>query len=525
MPGEITLPHPTLRNVSIEWAIEGDDDLDGVVQVRYRTSGDGAWRQGMPLRRVPAGSTEGFDWGNKHSGSIFDLDPGVTYDVELWLEDPDGGCVIETRTVTTRAVPAFDGGNVVAVDPGSLGSALDGAAPGDVIELGPGSYGGFEMYVDGEPGSPIVIRGTEGAEIDGIARIDGRRHVWLQGLTVNGTIRFSDSESVVIRGNTVRSDEDGIASWRRSEDAYIADNVVIGATPWVESALGADGENYGEGILVTGPGHVIEHNRVTGFRDNISFVEGDGGFEQFSLDVIENDIGEAGDDGVEADFCFHNCRIMRNRLTNVFVALSSQPSLGGPTYFIRNVIYNACYIAAFKLHRGSIGDVALHNTIVKSGDALAAVPGRTHDFTFFRNNLVIGGLGDDINGWGSGEGLVVNLPDSGEHSDYDYDGLGSTTGTFEGLIGEARFSSLAELRENTTEVHAVQIDLDVFAAAIPYPADPFPEMDAPDLRLSDGSAAVDAAQPISNVNDGWQGGGPDLGAYELGGSIPDYGPR
>ena len=31
---------------------------------------------------------------------------------------------------------------------------------------------------------------------------------------------------------------------------------------------------------------------------------------------------------------------MRNRITNVFMGLSSQPGLGGPTYFIRNAMYN-----------------------------------------------------------------------------------------------------------------------------------------------------------------------------------------
>ena len=43
---------------------------------------------------------------------------------------------------------------------------------------------------------------------------------------------------------------------------------------------------------------------------------------------------------IEADFALHNCRIMRNRLTNCFVGISSQPGLGGPNYFLRNVMFN-----------------------------------------------------------------------------------------------------------------------------------------------------------------------------------------
>src|SRR5688500_3019957 len=35
VPGAITTPSPTLRNITIEWAITGDADEDGVVSVRY----------------------------------------------------------------------------------------------------------------------------------------------------------------------------------------------------------------------------------------------------------------------------------------------------------------------------------------------------------------------------------------------------------------------------------------------------------------------------------------------------------
>ena len=67
---------------------------------------------------------------------------------------------------------------------------------------------------------------------------------------------------------------------------------------------------------------------------------------------------------------------MRNRITNCFMGISSQPSLGGPTYFVRNVMYNVV-LHAFKLHRGSVGDVGLHNTVVKNGDAFSVYSGVT----------------------------------------------------------------------------------------------------------------------------------------------------
>src|SRR3990172_4383203 len=47
----------------------------------------------------------------------------------------------------------------------------------------------------------------------------------------------------------------------------------------------------------------------------------------------------------------------------------------------------------------------------------------------------------------------------------------------------------------------------------------------PDLRLATGSAAENAGIPLDNINAGYAGSAPDLGAYELGSAPPHYGPR
>ena len=46
-----------------------------------------------------------------------------------------------------------------------------------------------------------------------------------------------------------------------------------------------------------------------------------------------------------------------------------------------------------------------------------------------------------------------------------------------------------------------------------------------DLRPASGSAAIDAGLALPNVNDGFAGTAPDLGAYEAGQPLPHYGPR
>jgi len=529
--GTAIAPSPTPYGIAIVWPFSGDADGDGRVSLRYRPSG-GTWKQGMPLFRVPAGTIAGFSWGNRHLGSLFDLQPASTYEIELTLVDPDGGGIVRTLSIATRALPAaMTGAPVKAATPVTFAAVAGSAQPGDIVELAAGTYAGFTWTVDGQAAKPIVIRSTAGVVIDGNIELIGRSHVHLDGLTVDGRIRLNASQSISIQRCTVRARADrgagdGIVSFTRSENAFIADNTVIGTTLWAEASLGVNGSNLGEGICLTGPGHVLRNNRVRGFRDGVSLMEDGEASDQYSIDILDNDISECADDGIEADFAAHNVRVLRNRLTNCFIGLSSQPGLGGPTYFVRNVLYNIAYVP-FKLYRTSHGDVLLHNTVVKNGDAFLASPGVPIVRLWARNNLFIGGPGSTWNGYSSGTGRVMNLYDLDvATASLDYNGYGSTAAFFIGRFGVAvSFSGLAQLRSMTTEAHAVQVGLSAFAATVAYPAAAMTTFAAPDLRLSASSPAVDAGVAIPGITDGFAGTAPDLGAYEVGQALPLYGPR
>ena len=74
IPGNVTTPFPTIHNLAIEWQIEGDENLNGVVTVRFRQRGADQWREAQPLRRVPAGQSRGtrpvFHWENMRKAEI-----------------------------------------------------------------------------------------------------------------------------------------------------------------------------------------------------------------------------------------------------------------------------------------------------------------------------------------------------------------------------------------------------------------------------------------------------------------------
>jgi hypothetical protein len=76
--------------------------------------------------------------------------------------------------------------------------------------------------------------------------------------------------------------------------------------------------------------------------------------------------------------------------------------------------------------------------------------------------------------------------------------------------------------------HSKLVDYDIFVNA-PKPdftdVTKVVEVGSVDLRLRKGAAAIDAGIALPNVTDGFSGGAPDLGAYELGAPLPHYGPR
>lgn len=533
--GAVTTPYPTYENLSVEWAISGDDDGDGVVTVRYRAMGMSAWRTGLPLRRVPAGTAEGFSWTNKHSGSLFDLVPGTTWEIELTLTDPDGGDATRTVTATTRQLPTpAPNAMVRRVTPATIGAALSAANPGDVILLADGTYNAITVTRDGAAGAQHVWLKAENPQqaiVNGEVRLDGRAFWVVEGLRVNAQVKFNNAHDIVISRNQIQTAGSGVVAYDTTTgtavyNITVIDNEIVGSTTFSNATVGANGNNLGEGVELTGAGNVIAHNRVRGFRDCISTLEDAQARNQTSLDIIGNDLEIGADDAIEADFTMGNARILRNRIRNSFVGISGQPTLGGPTYAVRNVMFNVIY-SPFKLHRGSVGDVALHNTVVKTGDALAIYSGVAWQRSYFRNNLFLGGSGGGTyGGFGNGTGRVLELAQSGAACSYDYDGLGSIgTGSFQGRVGSASFTSLATLRSNTTEVHAQQVDLSVFAQSVTFPSSPFPEAMMPDLRLAMMSAAVDTGLALPGINDGAMGAGPDLGAYEVGAALPMYGPR
>ena len=451
-------------------------------------------------------------------------------------------------------------------------------SPGDVILVHAGLYkGDRHNYVDplsttfdgaylltakGTPERPIVIRAAGDGEVifdgDGAFRLfdvmAADYHIF-EGLTVRNTeVAFwagvkdvAGAKGLTVRNCRIENVGVGVTTqFAGSRDFYIVDNIFLGRDDrgrmlgWANPGLyGAHPLNSYYAVKVYGSGHVIAHNAVAFFHDGISVCthgvpEPEEDLRAVAIDIYNNDIHLTGDDFIEADGGVHNIRVLRNRGVNAaHTGLSAQPVFGGPAYFIRNIVYNTPVALKFP---NPAGVVVYHNTFIAENRTAQRVSN-----AHFRNNLF---LGTD-----APVGISV-LGGPTPYSSYDYDGYRPNRGVENqftwagpraGLLVDydrpqndaQRFKTLAEFRAATgQEAHGIEVDYDIFRNLRP-PAPP-PDSSKPgkpyhgatlDFALKGGSKAVDAGVRIPNVNDGFAGKAPDLGALEEGQKPPVYGPR
>ena len=112
-------------------------------------------------------------------------------------------------------------------------------------------------------------------------------------------------------------------------------------------------------------------------------------------------------------------------------------------------------------------------------------------------------------------------------TDLDYDGFdwGSNKRPFN-YLGKC-CSDLSSLYAATgQEKHGIRVDHEKCFETLNVPG-PAPLTTIPPqyITLKADCKAVDAGAVLPNINDGYVGAAPDLGAYEVGGELPHYGPR
>jgi len=489
-----------------------------------------------------------------------------------------------------RKQPAFNGllaaFNLGASQSDWFNAYLPRVQPGDIILVHAGLYkdtrfrygsgigtlfdGTYYLTASGTAERPIVIRAAGDGEVvfdgDGngvLFDVTAGSHIYFEGITFRNTEiailagrkRIIGSEGLTVKRSRFENVGIGITTdWSGSKNFTITDNVFVGRQipDHLMGWIGRTWQGFADfpvplrsnaAVKVYGSGHVVAYNDVSHFHDGIDHatygnpdLDAAGAVVRdrmpVSVDIIGNDIRNVDDNCIEADGAMYNVRVLRNRCFNhAHRALSAQPVLGGPAYFIGNLVYHAPEGGALKFTANSSGIVAYHNTFIGEAHDMGPVSNE-----HFRNNLFLGQgafaevfavdtftnySSSDYNGFrpnpGAKDAFGWNSPPMSVIADYTKD-------------REARrFGTLKEYSAATgQDRHSVLVDYSDFVrVSAPDPKDPrrFYRPDEFDFSLRAGSKAIDAGVVLPNVNDGFTGKAPDLGAYERGKAMPWYGPR
>ncbi len=545
-PGRFLIDPPTLENLGFRWYVSGDSNRNASVTVAYRERGNTQWTEALPMLRVHHEISnqdyEPYRVGNLFAGSVLFLTPGTDYEVKFTMTDPDGGAPTEPRIVNvgTRSEPQAPTGKVLHADPDTgLMAAYEKAQPGDTILLTAGVYKGpFRLTKSGESGRPIVFRaaGHDDTILEGdgsesrtrIVEIAGTDHLMFEGLTFQNahTAIYSGkpgSAGITVRHCRIRNVVNGINTQAvDSRNWVVADNEIVG----INSTWYPRPKEYMSpahtGVNVYGRGHVVCYNRVSRFSDALAIANFGPPVDDIerhcvAIDFYGNDLSWAQDDTIETDYGCHNVRVYRNRCYNTHTAMSTQPFYGGPVYLIRNEAYSITGLT-FKLNNYPAGILAYNNTVccARQGFTPPAIWQNGH----FRNNLFMGG-----------GGYAMETGSPTPYSTLDYNGYRRNSDKrFLKWVDErrnvGRYQSIKELNRATgLEEHGLEVDYDIFAkAGAPKEGQTYSPQDY-DLRPASNAQCVDAGTLIPQITDSFRDAAPDLGCYELGREMPQYGPR
>jgi hypothetical protein len=292
-----------------------------------------------------------------------------------------------------------------------------------------------------------------------------------------------------------------------------------------------------------GSGHVVAHNRVENFHDGIDhatygmpegYPELDRNRAPVSNDIYQNDISNAHDNCIEADGGISNIRVFRNRCTNTAAgSFSTQPALGGPIYFVRNVVYHSPETGPITLPNNSAGVVFYNNTFIAN-----VTPNTPAANLHFRNNLIVAT---------TSQRPVLAIRTYTAYSSLDYNGYALPSGLEKAFAWTAPGEGVSAVYDPKALVERTAASLGVFRKAtgqerngrvldagslfehltLPGPDDPYKvyARDAARYSLKKGSGAIDRGTHLPTLTDGYTGRAPDLGAVEFGQPEPRYGPR
>ena len=511
LPSTGTIAVPTYESAGLYWQSPGGT---AGCEVRYRRSGESAWKQGLAMWYDARDS--------QCRGSLVGLEAGTWYQAELNLpgEAATRGLVFQTWS---NGKPIA---KTVAVNGGSAQYTITegGTASGWVVYEGNGATldgANSAQYNILVKASYVIIRGLnlKGARQDAI-RLDPTVHdIVIEDNDISGWGRTRD-------GTWATNLDSGIRGYCSSQDQLVRVTIQrnrihdprYGANSWSDGhPAGAQAVTFSH----CGGQLVVRHNEmysttgryfndVIGGEDNFTKA----GFPNADSDIYGNRISHAWDDGIESEGANENVRIWGNYIDRTAIGIATTATSVGPAYVFRNVWNRAQMYAKVSL------DLDDRQPFFKSGSDSSLGYGRRY---FFHNTMLQATQAGLVNGLGGGFGMG---------------GTGSTqliqnTISMNNIYhlwkpGKTAFYQSASSSSSSHDMYNGAIGDMVQTGGInatpTYAAGNGWASEANGLyALAAGTAGYDAGARIANFNDSFSGTAPDVGAHEGGSSAMGFG--
>lgn len=546
-PEQLGLYAPTTRAFS----------PSATIGVRYRAAGAPAWREAHPLLRIhpewndpgaPEAPVDAF------AGTIFDLEPGIAYEVELVLREPGQADQRGVYDAQTRALPAAAGAPTIRAVPGDdLQAKINLLSPGAVLELAAGTYEVDRLAIDraGAPQRPITIRGADRAAVvihdasGAVIQLQHASYLIIEDLTLSGSgtdsgtnadsvgVSFWDGafqEEVTFRNLDLVGVDMGIVAYGATRGILVYRAELRGNNQWNATFVESNRTWNDDGIRLPGRGNCAFENTLDGFGDAFAV---NNGVASTAVYYYRNRIRMSGDDAFEADYGTRNLGFYDNHIANTSTFLSLDPLWGGPLYCFRNIVLNTVR-GPFKLNNTNSGFMIYNNTIVRTegttGWAWAqSNNGELRNYSYRNNLLIYRGGGTHLLALESGGNDPLDFTNNAWFPD------GAVWWTNSG----GSFGSMAEARQRlpattplfgtsqTRHEHDLQSPSDPFE--VPFSLGPTHLTEVgrsgppyvPTLRA--GEALLSGGVAIPNVTDGYAGPNPPIGAVITGRAQPRWG--
>ena len=518
----------TFHNLSVYWSPVAGEASKKVL-LAYRAVGAQEWKDALPMEYHPidAGinpsTQERYDKAD-YRGSIVNLTPGQTYEIQLTLE---GTSTTETIQATTWSEDfpisqtiTFSNQNTSYHVEGLIGSPsgyilLDGT--NSTIDISDNS----EYCIFLENCEYVIVRGftlkngglygiqlakavhviIEDCDISGW----GQEDIAGSGFGVNWEAAIyapdHDAAHCVIQRNKIHHPRWDTNSWNELHDPNADPNVFENYHPEGPHAVTLGYCDIGNNVIRYNEFYSDEShyfNDIVGAGPNAGFNGSPGP----DSDIYGNFFSHGHDDGIEAEGGSVNVRIWNNYIERVLIAIGNAPVTIGPLYVWKNISgIGYEYDGAYNDYGG----------FVKMGfaDGLEHMQGQMYIF----NNTILQPSGDGLGGLGTSGSenrhirhcmsrnniLHVrtdtdnSISTNTENFDVDYD--------FDLLSGGFPSSQEANGISGVPSYESLSFDYNTKVG---------------DFRLSTSSEGYDGGVVIPNFMSVFNGAAPDMGAHESG---------